>query len=212
MPTLDTHRKQAKLLLRWHQERNYSIGERIRRLDRFRMLTDREALALDFTLAIAQEIVAVEAGFQNWAQLKAAVADAEKQPRAPSGAQALKNVVPILLVRDVSASAAFFRDTLDFTIDFLHGAPPFYGSVSRDSVCLHLRFVREPYFSQLAAKELSLVLATIEVADVHALFEEWRTRGAAFAQTLKTEPWGGTTFSVRDLDGNVLSFVTYREP
>jgi catechol 2,3-dioxygenase-like lactoylglutathione lyase family enzyme len=211
MPTLDTHRKEAKLLLRWHREGNYSIGERIRRLDRFRTLTDREALELTFTLAIAQEIVAVEAGYETWGQLKAAVAQTPKKPRVSPGKQTLKSVVPILLVRDVSASAAFYRDKLGFRLDFLHGAPPFYGSVSRDGVCLHLRHVQEPYFAQLAARERSLILAGIEVADVHALFEEWKAKSVPFAQTLKRQPWGGTDFHVSDPDGNVISFVTYRD-
>ena len=53
----------------------------------------------------------------------------------------LKPAVPILFVRDVPASAAFFREKLGFEIDFLHGNPPFYGSVSRGDACLHLRCV-----------------------------------------------------------------------
>ena len=40
--------------------------------------------------------------------------------------------MPILLVRNMTASADFFREKLGFEIDFLYGAPPFYGSVSRD--------------------------------------------------------------------------------
>ena len=211
MPTLDTHRKQAKLLLHWHREGNYSIGERIRRLDRFRKLTDREALELTFTLAIAQEIVAVEGGYETWGQLKAAVAQTPKKPWVSPVEQTLKSVVPILLVRDVPVSAAFYRDKLGFKLDFLHGAPPFYGSVSRDGVCLHLRHVHEPYFAQLAAREGSLILATIEVADVHALFEEWKAKNVPFPQTLKRQPWGGTDFHISDPDGNVISFVKYRD-
>jgi hypothetical protein len=41
MPTLETYRRQAKLLQRWHREGNYSLGERMRRLERYRSLTDR---------------------------------------------------------------------------------------------------------------------------------------------------------------------------
>ncbi len=63
-----------------------------------------------------------------------------------------KSVVPILFVRDVTQSANYFRDKLGFAIDFLYGAPPFYGSVSRDGVCLHLRFVEAPNFAELAAR------------------------------------------------------------
>ena len=54
-------------------------------------------------------------------------------------------------------------------------------------------------------------LATIEVEDVKALFAELETRGAPFAQRLTKQAWGGLDFHVRDLDGNVLSFVQDRE-
>lgn len=209
MPTLETYRKQAKLLLRWHREKNYSIGGRVRQLDRYRSLTDCEALGLNFTLALAQEIVAVEAGHQSWAELKAAAVGAPKTPRVPPGPPSLKNVIPILFVRDVKKSAAWFRDKLDFQIDFLHGLPPFYGAVSRDGVCLHIRFVHNPFFAKAAARERGLILASIEVANVQGLFEEFKMRGVEFPQKLKKQAWGGTDFQVRDPDGNVISFVTY---
>jgi len=209
MPTLDIYRKQAKLLLRWHREGDYSIGEKVRRLERYRALTDREALALKFTLTLAQEIVAVEAGHRSWAELKAAAARAPKTPHVSPGPPSLKNVIPILFVRDVTASAAFFWEKLGFATDFLHGSPPFYGAVSRDGVCLHLRFVHNPFFAQGAAQEKSLIVASIEVSNVQGLFEEFKTRRAEFAQKLKKQAWGGTDFHVRDPDGNVISFVTY---
>lgn len=121
----------------------------------------------------------------------------------------LKSVTPILFVRDVTASAAHFRDRLGFAIDFLHGTPPFYGAVSRGAACLHLRCVDQPNFTELAAREPSLILATIEVADLQPLFAEFRDRGAEFAQPPTRQTWGGTDFHIRDPDGNVISFVAY---
>jgi catechol 2,3-dioxygenase-like lactoylglutathione lyase family enzyme len=121
----------------------------------------------------------------------------------------LKSVVPILFVRDITASAAFYRDRLGFATDFLYGTPAFYGSVSRGGVCLHLRFVRRPNFVELAAREESLILASIEVSDVFGLFEELKERGAAFAQVPTKQEWGGTDLHVRDPDGNVISFVQF---
>jgi catechol 2,3-dioxygenase-like lactoylglutathione lyase family enzyme len=121
----------------------------------------------------------------------------------------LKPAVPILFVRDVPASAAFFKEKLGFEIDFLYGSPPFYGSVSRGNACLHLRCVHAPNFAELAAREVSLILATIEVSDVQGLFEEFRGRGVEFAQTPTKQDWNGTDFHVRDADGNVISFVSY---
>ena len=121
----------------------------------------------------------------------------------------MKPAVPILFARDVPVSAAFFKEKLGFEIDFLYGEPPFYGSVSRGNACLHLRCVHEPNFAELAARELSLILAMIEVSDVQGLFEELKEHGVAFAQTPAKQDWGGTDFHVRDPDGNVISFVTY---
>jgi uncharacterized glyoxalase superfamily protein PhnB len=209
MPTLDTYRKQAKLLLRWHREKNYSIGEHVRRLERYQSLNDREALALNFPLTLAQEIIAIEAGHQTWAELKAAAVEAPKTPRISDDHLFLKKVTPILFVKDVITSATFFQQMLGFEIDFLHGLPPFYGAVSRDGITLHLRFVHQPLFAQMAAQEKSLILASIEVSNAHTLFEEFKTRGVKFTQTLTKQAWGGTDFHVRDLDGNVISFVTY---
>jgi hypothetical protein len=74
MPTIETYRNQAKLLLRWHREGDYSVGGRVRGLERYQTLTDREVLALKFTPTRAQEIVAVETGYRSWAELKAATA------------------------------------------------------------------------------------------------------------------------------------------
>ena len=209
MPTIETYRKQAKLLLRWHREGNYSIGGRVRKLERYQSLTDREVLAMKFTLTMAQEIVAVEAGHKSWAELKAATAEALKTPRSSPDQSILKNVVPILLVRDVTACAKFFQQKLGFEIDFLHGLPPFYGAVSRDGVCLHIRYVERPFFAQAASQEKSLICASIEVSNVQGLFREFKARGVEFAQTLTKQAWGGTDFQVRDPDGNVISFVTY---
>ena len=209
MPTIETYRKQAKLLLRWHRERDYSIGGRVRKLERYQSLTDCEVLALKFTLTQAQEIIAIEAGYRTWAELKAATAGALRTPPISPGQPFLKDVIPILLVRDVKACAAFFQQKLGFEIDFLHGLPPFYGAVSREGVCLHIRYVQQPFFAQAAAQEKSLICASIQVSNVQGLFQEFKARGVEFAQTLAKQAWGGTDFHVRDPDGNVISFVTY---
>lgn len=189
MPTLDTYRKQAKQLMRWHREQNYSVGGKVRMLERFRMATDREALDMPLPLALAQEIVAVEAGHASWAELKAAVADAPKTPRPDPGPPVLSSITPILMVRDVRRSAEHYRDRLGFAVDFLHGRPAFYGSVSRDGVCIHLRFCHDPTFAAAANLEGQLLLATIGVSNVKALFVEMRERGAEIAQPLTKQAW-----------------------
>jgi uncharacterized glyoxalase superfamily protein PhnB len=207
MSRLDIYKKQAKQLVRWHREGNHSIGGRIRGLARYRTVTDRQALALAFPLREAQEIIALEAGYTNWAALKVAVANelTHTKPRTPT--LRLTRAIPVILAANVKASAEFFKNTLGFAIDFLHGEPPFYGSVSRDGACLQLKFVHAPVFAVGAQDRDGFITAFIEVENVKALYAEYVTAGAMFDQKLKKQAWGGRDFIVRDPDGNGLCFV-----
>ena len=210
MSLLENYKKQAKQLVRWHREGNYSIGGRIRGLARYKTLTDREALALAFPLREAQEIIAVEAGHASWAALKAAVTNIANQPM-PAGRVSptprFTRAVPIIFVANVQASAEFFRDTLGFSIDFLHGQPPFYGAVSRDGACVHLKFVHEPVFAIGTQDREGFIMAFIEVENVKALYARYVAAGVTFEQKLRKQAWGGRDFIVRDLDGNAICFV-----
>ena len=207
MSRLDIYKKQAKQLVRWHREGNYSIGGRIRGLARYQTLTDREALAREFPRREAQEISALEAGYTSWAALKVAVADSPGEAKPTSPTPRLIRAVPVILVANVEAAAVFFKNTLGFSIDFLHGEPPFYGSVSRDGACVHLKFVHEPVLSVGAQDRDGLIVAFIEVENVKALYGEYVSAGAIFDQKLKTQAWGGRDFIVRGPDGNGLCFV-----
>jgi catechol 2,3-dioxygenase-like lactoylglutathione lyase family enzyme len=208
MPKLETYKKQAKLLVRWHREGNFSIGGRIRQLARYRALSDHEALALKFPLTEAQEIIALEAGYASWAELKAST---EAAP--PIGEQsdtqdtAVASAKPVLYVADVDASAEFYRDQLGFQIDFLHGNPPFYGSVSREGATLHLKLVDEPVFAAGAAEREGLIMALVDTPNVRDLYTEYLAADAEIAQKLTKQAWGGTDFIVRDPDGNAIAFV-----
>ena len=206
MSELDFYKKQAKQLVRWHREGNHSIGGRIRGLARYRTLTDREALALGFPLREAQEIIALEAGYPNWTALKLA-ATRVPSPAPNVTASRLARAVPVIGVLDVKVSAAFFSDTLGFAIDFLHGRPPFYGSVSRDGACLHLKFVHEPVLRVGSQDREGFITTFVEVENVKALYAEYVTAGATIDQKLKKQAWGGRDFIVRDPDGNGICFV-----
>ena len=207
MANFDNLRKQAKLLVRWHRAGNYSIGERIRKLPRYRDLTDVETLALKFPLSEAQEIIALESGYGSWAALKSGVSTMEVQAQNVAG-PVLKRAMPVVFVSNVQTSAAFFRDKLGFVIDFLHGHPPFYGSVSRDAARLHLRFVHEPAIApEVREREEALLSAFLDVDNIKGLFAEYKAAGVAFAQPLRKEPWGASAFTVLDPDGNWIYFA-----
>jgi catechol 2,3-dioxygenase-like lactoylglutathione lyase family enzyme len=208
MPNFDNLRKQAKLLVRWHRAGNYSVGGRIRSLPRYRNLTDVEALALKFPLSEAQEIIALESGYESWAALKSGFSTMAEQAQAVPAGPVLKGALPVVFVSNVQTSAAFFRDKLGFAIDFLHGHPPFYASVSRGAARLHLRFVHEPVITlEVREREGGLLSAFLNVDNLKGLFAEYKAAGVDFAQPLRKEPWGGSAFIVLDPDGNGICFA-----
>jgi catechol 2,3-dioxygenase-like lactoylglutathione lyase family enzyme len=176
-------------------------------------LTDVEALALKFPLSEAQEIIALEAGYESWTALKSGLSpDLHMMPKqaqpVPTGPPVLKGAFPVVFVSNVEASAAFFRDKLGFAIDFLHGHPPFYASVSRGAARLHLRFVHEPVITAgVREREEGLLSAFVDVDNIQALFAEYKAAGVDFAHPLRKEPWGMSAFTVLDPDGNCICFA-----
>jgi catechol 2,3-dioxygenase-like lactoylglutathione lyase family enzyme len=208
MPNFENLKKQAKLLVRWHRAGNHSVGGRIRSLPRYRNLTDVEALALKFPLSEAQEIIALESGYESWAALKSGFSTMAEQAQAVATGPVLKGAMPVVFVSNVQTSAAFFRDKLGFAIDFLHGHPPFYASVSRGAARLHLRFVHEPVITPaVREREDGLLSAFLDVEHIKGLFAEYKAARVEFVQPLRKEPWGGSAFIVRDPDGNCICFA-----
>jgi uncharacterized glyoxalase superfamily protein PhnB len=122
----------------------------------------------------------------------------------------LTAAAPQLFVADIQTACDFFTLKLGFTLDFVHGEPPFYAQIRRDGAVLNLRSVDRPVADPaLMAREGLLSAAlTVETADeIKQLFLEFQAVGAAFHQTLRHEPWGAKTFILKDPDGNLLLFA-----
>ena len=141
-----------------------------------------------------------------------------RRRRANAGAEQIGDSLDAIKTRRATSSsspdvvgiaAEFFSGTLGFSIDFLHGHPPFYGAVSRDGACVHLKFVHEPVFA---------IDATVSVTDSSWPSSKWRISRRSMPNYLRSwrhvpaeaqeEAWGGRDFIVRDLDGNGISFLS----
>lgn len=210
MPSLENLRKQAKQLVRWHRERNLSVGGRIRAaFPRYRNSTDVELMAMKFTLSVAQEIIAKESGFSCWSALKAGVSEMSTMESSNQAAARLVAAYPQLFVSDVRSTCDFYTRVLGFNVSFVHGEPPFYGQVERDGIRLNLRYVCDAVFGAEMRERERLLSAYIDVSGVKELYDELKAAGAEFQQTLKRQPWGVQDFVIRDPDGNLLLFGEY---
>jgi catechol 2,3-dioxygenase-like lactoylglutathione lyase family enzyme len=208
MPNLENLKKQAKLYLRWHRDRYFPVAAQIRAvLPRFQHLTDQAVLAHSFKLSDAQELIAKKAGFENWEALLKGVHTMKDVHAETLSKPTLLAAEPQLFVADVEVSCEFYTKRPGFKVAFTYGEPPFYGQVFRDGASLNLRYVDEPAMNTKLRYREHLLSASITVDDVKPLFLEFQAVGVAFAQTLKTEPWGARTFIVRDPDGNLILFA-----
>ncbi|ATU91755.1 VOC family protein [Phyllobacterium zundukense] len=211
MPNLENLKKQAKQYLRWHHERYYPVAAEIRAtLPRFRHLDDNEILEARFKLSDAHELVARQLGFDGWLALKSGVQAMSTQIRETMVRPVLSSTSAQLFVTDIQASCDFFTDKLGFTVDFVHGEPPFYGQVIRDKAQLALRLVCEPVFVGDIREREHLLSAsiTVDAADeIKRLFLEFQSVGVPFHQTLTKEPWGARNFIVLDPDRNLILFA-----
>ena len=122
----------------------------------------------------------------------------------------LNSISAQLFVANIQASCDFYTVKLGFTIDFVYGDPPFYAQVTRDNAHLSFRHMDEPVFAGDIREREGLLSASITVAtatEVSQLYSSYQAQNAPFHQTLKQEPWGATTFVVKDPDGNLILFA-----
>lgn len=122
----------------------------------------------------------------------------------------LTGVTPLLPVRDLAASVAYYTDGLGFTFVFgdRSGAPG-YAGLERDGLTVHLQWQSASEFEQHRAGPAML---RIRVDDIDTLFEELRTRGRApLKKAPKKTPWGTREFWLTDPDGHNLLFYSERD-
>src|SRR5499427_10263849 len=142
MPNLENLKKQAKLIMRWHRERNYPVAVQIRGLiPRFRNMADSEILAAGFKLSDAQEMVARQHGFDSWQALKTGLSTTSRKVKSSPSKATIVGAEPQLFVADIKRSCEFFCKQLGFSLVFSYGDPPYYAQVVRDVARLNLRCV-----------------------------------------------------------------------
>lgn len=114
---------------------------------------------------------------------------------------------PVLLVRDVSASAGYYRDAIGFRVVASFGEPPEFAILERDGHYLMLAGVADesritPYW-QIREKTCN---AYFWVDDADALYAEMEAAGAKMDYGPCTQPYGVREFGIQDLDGHDISF------
>ena len=114
---------------------------------------------------------------------------------------------PILLVKDVVASANYYRDKVGFNYDMFWGEPPEFCILDRDGFHLMLKQVEDEKFivpHYKAVKNMWNVYFWVDDAD--KLYEELKNLGATIGYELCNQPYGCREFGIQDLDGYDIAF------
>lgn len=113
----------------------------------------------------------------------------------------------VLLVKDVVAAAAHYRDAMGFDHGRFFGEPPAFVIVYRDEMYLMLKQVAD---TKLIVPHLSVNVESCDVyfwtSDVDALHAEFVRRGTKIDDELYLQDYGCREFAVRDLDGYQIRF------
>src|SRR5690606_26451570 len=114
-------------------------------------------------------------------------------------------IMPILAVKDVDASIAFYKDVLGFNHDFSMPGPDnktSFAGVSLGKAAFGLRLEPE---AGPGGEGLVFMVYVPDDADLDAYYAEAQSRGANIKQPIKDESWGDRVFSLRDRSGYSLS-------
>jgi uncharacterized glyoxalase superfamily protein PhnB len=131
-----------------------------------------------------------------------------RPPRQQPESLRLRSVSPSLTVNDLSASLAFYRDVLGFTVkdrwesdgallgvELVAGSASFW--LSQDDW--------KKGRDRVKGQGQRLYCATAQ--DVDRLAAGVVARGGRLLEPLRDEPWGGRAFAVADPDGFVITFA-----
>ena len=113
----------------------------------------------------------------------------------------------ILLVKDVIASANYYRDKVGFNYDRFWGEPPGFCILYRDGFHLMLKQVEDEKYvvpHHKAVKDMWNIYFWVDDAD--KLYEELINLGAKIDYELCDQPYGCREFGIQDLDGYDIAF------
>ena len=123
-----------------------------------------------------------------------------------AGDTRLLGIAPYLFVRDVRASAAFYRDKLGFAEHRFWGDPPSLCMAKRDGLMIMLSQADDPAKVRPNDGDGAAWDAYVWASDVEAVFRELRSHGVQVVYEPSVTLYDVKEFAVADPDGYVLAF------
>ena len=120
-------------------------------------------------------------------------------------------VIPSIRVLDMAKALAFYRDTLEFTLDS-GGEDATNSSLTRGDAHVMVETAADHYGDEYNAAirqrlgTPSCIALYMEASDLAAFHARLVAAGARIVDPLAERPWGQDEFTVEDHEGNWLTF------
>jgi catechol 2,3-dioxygenase-like lactoylglutathione lyase family enzyme len=121
----------------------------------------------------------------------------------------LTSISPSFIVSNIKDSISFYVNQLGFVVQYIGpDNDPFFAIVGRDHISIMLKAIADDIkpVPNNTRHKWARWDAYISVADPDVLFEEYRSGGVVFHQSLRDDDDGLRGFEVADADGYVLFF------
>lgn len=112
----------------------------------------------------------------------------------------LTQAEPVLVVRDVISTIAYWHETLGFPNHWTWGSPPNHGGVTWHDA--FIQFSQDPE----AAERMRGQSVWIRVKNIHELYQMHQDRKAEIVMPLKKQAWGFDEYIVKDPNGHYITF------
>ncbi|WP_353720026.1 VOC family protein [Dyadobacter sp. 676] len=116
----------------------------------------------------------------------------------------INQITPLLLVRDLDGSIAFYTQQLGFALAFRY--EDFYAGIENDGHSIHLKTTYKPEQGEARPKNKEEIDLLFAVDNITSLFETISKKGVQIVQPLREMPYGNE-FYIADPDGHVIAFV-----
>lgn len=119
-------------------------------------------------------------------------------------------IMPILAVRDVDASVAFFRDQLGFRHDMSMAGPEgknVFAIVGLGAAVFGLGWDDRVNYAQALAPGVQFMIYLPEGQSIDSFFAGVKAKGIRIDDELADTYWGDRAFTIHDPDGYMLTFA-----
>jgi GNAT superfamily N-acetyltransferase/uncharacterized glyoxalase superfamily protein PhnB len=111
------------------------------------------------------------------------------------------HVEPVLAVKDVLETIAYWQNVLGFPTKWTWGEPPTFGAVSWQKV--HVQFYEDEELAT-ASKGNSIWIRLQRIEELYKFHQE---KNANIVAPLEKKPWGMSQYTLRDINGYFLDFA-----